>query len=94
MNSIVLALDRSTQWGGLHFSRDGARVTLEESLRSGFIITSEDAPAVVTLLARHIDACDEFAVLGAKKGPARAGLKGISDGDPTTPAAAVNSSDP
>ena len=51
---IILHLDRSTPWRGLHFERDNQPVTVADALREGFAVTPNDAPAALSLLENFI----------------------------------------
>ena len=44
---------------GAYFAQDGQRVPLEHVFKSGFIVTPEDCPLVVTLLADYFKAKGE-----------------------------------
>ena len=62
MNSpIVLRLDRSGPQG-LFVEREGKRVSLEEAFKHGFVVTPDDAPAVLTLAQAHIDAKEAYSL--------------------------------
>lgn len=57
MNSpITLHMDRSSSPCGLHLERrDGTRATIDEAIAEGFVITPNDAPAMLTLAQSHIE---------------------------------------
>jgi hypothetical protein len=56
---IILQLDRSNAWHGLHFERDGKPVSVEAALTQGFMITVNDAPAIATLAEKFVISRDE-----------------------------------
>ena len=51
MSPITIHIkDKSNAWNGLYAEQGGKRVPVEQALRCGFCISSDDAPMVVTLL--------------------------------------------
>ena len=59
MNLPTLHLDRSTPSTGIYLERDGERVNLETAFREGFTVSTEDAPAILTLALNFVSAKGE-----------------------------------
>ena len=59
MSLPVLHLDRSTPSTGLYLERDGQKVDMETAFREGFIVSTEDCPAVMTLILEFVRAKGE-----------------------------------
>lgn len=59
MSAPTLHLDKSSPAFGIYLESDGNRVNMEDAFRDGFTISSEDAPAILTLVMEFIRAKGE-----------------------------------
>ena len=59
MNPAVIALDVSNE-SNIHVSRDGVRVPIEDAFENGFVVTRDDANAVLQLIQNFLTARAHF----------------------------------